>query len=764
MNVQWQRRIRHLFVPVLISAFVTGCGGWSELAPRAPLTDGTDVSQDSPKGPLTGNAVACAEAVPYFRDQVWPNVIAGDCLGCHTADGVTSTFNLIDSTATDALNNNLNAVQQFVIRKDRTGLAMLLSKPSNALNDHGGGERFAATDARYATLVELSNQLRVCIDTNAGGVPQGLALTTPYQYLRRVTLALAGRLPTASEEAAVVGAATPEALNAAMNTILDAVMTEPVFFERVKEIYNDLLLTNSLANATALRLKVDNFTDGEYFAQAKLTAQGYNQADSFSLRTRAGEGIGFAPVELVAHVVRNNRPFTEILTADYTMVNPYSASIFGAKPAGATNFNFVYGDTLSAKDAKDFRPAVITDKNNRRYPHSGVLNTLAFLGRYPSTSSNRNRARARYVFKYFLDTDVEGLANRANLDLDNLVGEFPTLQDPQCKVCHDVLDPVAGLFKNWDEDGPFLGDNQSWYHTRTPPEMLAPGYTALTSDALPSRESARALAWLTSRVIADNRFAVSTVKTVVGSLLGPAAAADVALSEDLKNKFVASNFDFKSLVKSVVVTDYFRAGNVGAADDPALFAAYGLGRLLTPEQLDRKISAVTGGYQWRSPAGRSLLQSTTYLLLYGGIDSLEITERTTSPTGMIAAIQDRLAYQISCEVTAADFAKAKPARSLFPNVTIGDTPDVSAAAIRDNIVYLHKRVLGEELAADDPEINRTFNLFVAVRDVSQTTGLTAACSAGLPVQDPIRVDSQRTVQAWQAVTAYLLSDFHFYLE
>lgn len=761
MNVQWQRRIRYLFIPVLIGAAVAACGGGGARAPRSPLPD---ASQVPPKGPLTGNTVTCAEAVPFFRDQVWPSVIAGDCLTCHTADGVTSTFNLVDSTTIDALDKNLSAVQQFVIRKDRSGLAMLLSKPSNVLNDHGGGERFAATDARYAALADLSNRLSVCLDTNTGGVPQGLALTTPYQHLRRVTFALAGRLPTASEEAAVVGAATPEALNTVMNTILDAVMTEPVFFERVKEIFNDLLLTNSLANATALRLKVDNFADGEYFAQARLTAQGYNQADSFTLRTRAGEGIGYAPVELVAHVVRNNRPFTEILTADYTMVNPYSATIFGVTPAGTTNFKFVYGDAVSAKNPDEFRPAVITDKNNRRYPHSGVLNTLAFLGRYPSTASNRNRARARYVFKYFLDTDVEGLANRANLDLDNLVGEFPTLEDPQCKVCHDVLDPVAGLFKNWDEDGPFLGDNQSWYNTRTPPEMLAPGYTALTSDALPSRESARALVWLASRVIADNRFAVSTVKTVVGALLGPVAAADVALSEDLKSKFVASNFDFKSLVKWIVATDYFRASNIGAADDPAQFASYGLGRLLTPEQLDRKISAVTGGYQWRSPAGRSLLQSTTYLLLYGGIDSLDITERTTSPTGMIAAIQDRLAYQISCDVTAADFAKAKPSRTLFPNVTISDTPDLSAAAIRGNIVYLHKHVLGEELAVEDADITRTFNLFVAVRDASQAAALPVACSAGLPEQDPIRLDAQRTVQAWQAVMAYLLSDFRFYLE
>ncbi len=712
---------------------------------------------------VTLNAVACSENMPFFRDQVWPQVLAADCLSCHTTDGVTSNFNLVNTTASDFLATNLAAAQRFVIRKDSAGQSLILSKPSNGLNDHGGGRRFAAGDPRFDALVELSDRLSVCIDGNTGA-QQGLVLTTPYQHLRRATLALAGRLPTAAEEAGVNGATTPAAFEAAMNSILDAVMTEPAFFNRVKEIYNDLLLTNALADASALNLDLNNFANGSYYSPSRLTAQGYASADINRLRNSVGQGVGFAPVELVAYVVRNNRPFTEILTADYTMVNPYSATLFGVTPEGPAGFNFVYGDAADAKNPTEFRPAVITDENSRRYPHAGVLNTLAFLGRYQSTPTNRNRARARYVFKYFLDTDVEGLANRGGLDLDNVVGQFPTLEDPQCKVCHDVMDPVAGLFKNWDDDGPFLGDVQNWFNTRTPPQMLAPGYTLQSVDALPSTESPRALAWLAGRVAADNRFAVSTVKTVVIALLGSAAAADVALTEDLKAKFVAGGFNFKSLVKSIVATEYFRASNIGAADDPAQFAAHGLERLLTPEQLDRKIRAVTGGYRWRSPAGRTLLQSTTYLLLYGGIDSDEITERTTSPTGMMAAIQDRLAFQISCEVTAADFAKVAAERALFPNVTIDDTPDAASAAIRGNLQYLHRRILGEELALDDPEITRTFDLFVAARNAAGADGLSAACGGGLPAQDPIRLDAQRTVQAWQAVVAYLLSDFRFFME
>lgn len=708
-------------------------------------------------------AVACSENLTFFSQQVWPQVLGSDCLSCHTLDGVTSNFNLVDAGATDYLTKNLGTARSVALRTDGDGLSLLLSKPSNAANDHGGGERFGVNDARYSTLKELSDRLNVCVNDTSPS-QQGLVLASPYQHLRRATLALAGRLPSAAEESSVTAASTPEARAVAVDAVLDGLMNEPVFLDRVKEIYNDLLLTNGLADIPALSLDLSNFARRNYYFFPNLTGQGYSGSDSNKLRRYAGQGIGYAPVELIAYVVKNNRPFTEILTADYTMVNPYTATLFGATPAGAANFGFVYGESADLRDPTDFRPAVITDRNGSRYPHAGVLTTLAFLGRYPSSPTNVNRARSRYTYQFFLDSNVEGLANRGGLDLDNLIGQFPTLEDPQCKACHDVVDPVAGLFKNWSDMGAFVGDRTNWFSERTPPEMLKPGYSIQSTDSLPSGRSGSAVSWLASRIVADNRFAVGTAKTIAQALVGPAALDDVVFIENLKTQFVASAFNLKTLVKGVVNSDYFKVMNIGPGDDPNLFSSYGLGRLQTPEQLDRKITAVTGGYQWRAPGGQSLISPATYMLLYGGIDSVDITERTTTPTGVMAAIQDRLAYQISCEVTAADFAKAPASRALFPQVAIADTPPGATENIRNNIQYLHKRILGEELALDDPQITRAFDLFVAARSVSTTGALVSECAGGLAAQDPIRVDANGTVRAWQAVLAYLLSDFRFYFE
>ena len=41
-------------------------------------------------------------------------------------------------------------------------------------------------------------------------------------------------------------------------------------------------------------------------------------------------GFRRAPLELIAHVVESDLPYTEILTADYIMANPMAAAAYGA--------------------------------------------------------------------------------------------------------------------------------------------------------------------------------------------------------------------------------------------------------------------------------------------------------------------------------------------------------------------------------------------------------------------------------------------------
>ena len=84
----------------------------------------------------------------------------------------------------------------------------------------------------------------------------------------------------------------------------------------------------------------------------------------------------------------------------------------------------------------------------------------------------------------------------------------------------------------------------------------------------------------------------------------------------------------------------------------------GIVRMLSPEQLERKVTAIFG-----MPWGRLKGQTA---MLYGGIDSKEVTERAVAPSGAMGAIQRILANDVACRNVALDFSRKKTERILFP--------------------------------------------------------------------------------------------------
>lgn len=141
------------------------------------------------------------------------------------------------------------------------------------------------------------------------------------------------------------------------------------------------------------------------------------------------------------------------------------------KPIGATTrFD-------NAEDVHEFRPSNIVDYYRigegyerdfvqgigtrvvdpgpltTEYPHAGILNTTVFLLRYPTTPTNRNRPRSRWTYYHFLGLDIEKSASRTT-DPEALADTSnPTLHNPACTVCHGALDPVAGAFQNYGDQG-----------------------------------------------------------------------------------------------------------------------------------------------------------------------------------------------------------------------------------------------------------------------------------------------------------------------
>ena len=151
---------------------------------------------------------------------------------------------------------------------------------------------------------------------------EGVVMLDDRGLLRRVTLSLAGRLPTEAEVAAVAKGGLK-----AMPAILDAVMKEDAFYDRLREGFNDIFLTLGIdGNADQTVLSYEHFEKTRHWYQkydlSHIKDKDERQRAEWKIAAEYRKAILGEPMKLIEHIVRNDRPFTEIVTADYIMVSP----------------------------------------------------------------------------------------------------------------------------------------------------------------------------------------------------------------------------------------------------------------------------------------------------------------------------------------------------------------------------------------------------------------------------------------------------------
>ena len=399
-----------------------------------------------------------------FREHISGPIVQGQCIACHVAGGVSGNTRLVfvPSSDPDHEGHNLRTFETFLAEVD-DGASLILNKIQGVA--HGGGMQVAAGSDEFAAMERFLRLLGEAV-TPVALTPQTLFETVRMaplrKTLRRAALIFAGRIPTDEEYAAVQrgGGATREAIR--------GLMTGPEFHEFLIRGANDRLLTDRDHGQIINHHGFVDFKREEY-RRAKAAYESGNEHELWEWVNTVGYGARRAPTELIAHVVENDLPYTEILTADYIMANPWTAAAYGApthhfndptdfaefRPSrietyyreGGDGFEVEYDPVLDLDWIVDPGP-LITE-----YPHAGILNTTVFLQRYPSTATNRNRARSRWTYYHFLGLDIEKSAPRttdpeALADTNN-----PTMFNPACTVCHRVLDPVAGAFQNYGDEG-----------------------------------------------------------------------------------------------------------------------------------------------------------------------------------------------------------------------------------------------------------------------------------------------------------------------
>ncbi len=755
--------------------------------------------------PYSGSG--CSAVDDYFANEVWAKVAAESCLKCHKAGGDAEDSKLVlldlarltGAKRTEAMRANRAAFAAMALVKEGSSSRLLLKATGKM--KHGGkeavkpdstGQRILAEFARLVNAPDPAALAKAAANAEKNAPPffSGVAMLDDRKLLRRVTLSLAGRLPTDAEHSTVASQGLK-----AMPPILDAIMKEDGFYTRLREGFNDIFLTLGVdGNADQTVLSYEHFTSRHWYQNKELIKEFLDPIKDEKERQRAGykladdyrKALLGEPMKLVEHIVRNDRPFTELVTADYWMVSPYSARGYGI-------YDEVKDKFKNPEDPFEFIPVklkALTGRNKDQnqesptgfYPHAGLLGAFQYLTRYPTTETNRNRQRARVYFLHFLGIDVLELAARVS-DAAAVSAKFenPTMQASECVVCHKTIDPVAGLFQDYwrfADAGVYGKRKGGWFK-----DMFAPGYEG---EDLPAEERWRSLQWLGERTAKDPRFAVAMVEHAYYILTGrkvllpPKDLEDPLFTakrrayaeqrkqiEGMAARFAQTGFNFKNVLKEWVASDFYRADGVATAvASPARRAELddiGLVRMLAPEQVERKVAAIFGKGWGRLKHGDGGLD-----MLYGGIDSKEVTERAADPSGAMGAIQRILANDVACKQTALDFSRPASERRLFPSIEPDVVPGTAEAdaQIRRAIMYLHQRVLGRFDAPDSVEVERTFQLFAGiVGDAAAKKSFEKeenySCRQNLlaPVPDP-----KYTVRAWRAVVTYLMRQSEFLYE
>ena len=433
--------------------------------------------------PATDDTDPPAEETPehVFESEVSP-IVQAQCILCHmqgrAADEPLSRLQFSPDTVEGHVALNLAVFEALleVLEGDQDiedPVAYILNKVQGV--SHGGGPQLTAGTENFASLERFLGLLGEAV-APVGITPEtlfeGVTMESARSTLRRAAIVFAGRVPSDAEYAAIeVQSDEEDTSEDRLRATIRGLMTGPGFHEFLIRASNDRLLTDRELGGEFLVPQFVDHTNMLYDLSVAAAASGNQGSAQRALEmydTGSRYGTARAPLELIAHVIENDLPYTEILTADYIMANSQAAISYGAATefADPTNPHDFQPSRIVSYYRKDdsqviekslmFGPRVIDAGDLATdYPHAGILNTTVFLLRYPSTATNRNRARSRWTYYHFLGLDIEKSASRTTDPVALADTNNPTMHNPACTVCHTVLDPVAGAFQNYGDEGYF---------------------------------------------------------------------------------------------------------------------------------------------------------------------------------------------------------------------------------------------------------------------------------------------------------------------
>lgn len=427
---------------------------------------------------------------------------------------------------------------------------------------------------------------------------QWVALDAP-RLLRRMSLDLRGVLPSEAE--------------------LDAVEADPGALDALRAAYlDDALLEDRLVDLLGQRWHTQ--IDEYLFQYAEYGAYWADGVPEYAFE----RSVGNEPLHLMARVVVQDRPWSDVVTAETTVANELLGGVWPLDyPAGETGWRQVH--------YTDGRPA------------AGVLSTNGLWWRYFTTTTNYNRGRAALLSRQLVCVDFVG--RPVDLDQAPSLSEGADLEqalrtEPYCQGCHAALDPIAAtLFGFWTQNEHSRPEYEVYHPEREP-------QGALLMDVEPAwfGQPVDGLAGLGQAIAADPRFDACAVQSFAEMVWRrPVAPDDAARLTELQAVYDDADGRIKPLLAALTQTpEYTAAEQPGHTDTDQ-----GVVRMMTPQLLASSVHDATG-FEWMWEGYDQLDNSVEgYRTLGGGVDGEYVTQAQRVPSASQLLVVRRVAEAAS---------------------------------------------------------------------------------------------------------------------
>ena len=436
---------------------------------------------------------------------------------------------------------------------------------------------------------------------------------------------------------------------------------------------------------------------------ATVQDEAEHPASTFGLTDEAAfaRSVGEEPLRLLAHIATEDLPITDLVTADYTLVDKNLAVAWPVVPDTDP------GDGWVTARWTDGRPA------------AGVLVTNGLWWRYETSQNNASRGRANQLSRILLCRDYlsQPVEFDRSLNLsDPDVVNNALRANPGCASCHSSLDPLASLLGGVyfaRKSGPeemrhYHPERESIWREQT---GVAPAYFG---------QPATGLFDLGQSIAADPGFVDCMVAQTAEHLLRrPLGPADTAARTRWREAFVRGDLTLRALWTAILSDPLYLGPPADTAERDGQLGA----KLLSPDQLSSQLFELTG-FRFAVDGADMLRTSDRGLAtLVGGSDGAYARGITQRWSATQVLVLQRVAQ------LAADHAvRVEPERlGIDPAAPLGD--DELRAAIQQ----VHRRVLSR------PSTDRETDALLAHhRRVEVEAGTTAAWTSTLVVllRDP----------------------------